>query len=305
MQRRNLLKTLGLVAGGLSVSASVHSAPYLPKRVLRIAHLTDIHIQPHLWAGRSFEKCLHHLQNLDIKPDFILNTGDSVMGSHSISKEKSAKEWQLYHKVMVSENSLPLISCIGNHDIWHPSNLEGTFQDGKKRAMDETEITRPYQSFDRNGWHFIMLDSVQPRPEGAGYLASLDEAQMGWLKEDLKNTPPHMPVMVASHIPILSASVFFDGDNLKEGNWVVPGSWMHMDAAQIIKLFNRHENVKLAVSGHIHLLDRVEYNKVTYCCNGAVCGNYWMGKYKETTPGYAIIDLFNDGSFSNEYVKYH
>ncbi|WAC12676.1 metallophosphoesterase family protein [Dyadobacter pollutisoli] len=305
MHRRNLLKTLGIMAGGLPVSAATPSLHYSPKRVLRIAHLTDIHVQPHLWAAKGFEKCLHHLQNLDIKPDFILNTGDSVMGAHGISREKASKEWQLYHKVLSSENSTPMISCIGNHDIWFPSTSEGTFQDGKKRAMDESEMTRPYHSFDKNGWHFIMLDSVQPRPETTGYLASLDEAQMDWLKGDLRNTPSHVPVMIASHIPILSASVFFDGDNLKDGNWVVPGSWMHMDAAQITKVFNRHKNVKLAISGHIHLLDRVEYNNVTYCCNGAVCGNYWMGKYKETKPGYAIIDLFDDGSFTNQYVKYH
>lgn len=302
MQRRNLLKTLGMAAGGLSISPVTAAEHFLPKRVLRIAHLTDIHIQPHLWAGRRFEKCLHHVQNLSIKPDFILNTGDSVMGSHGISKDKASKEWHLYHEIISSENSLPLISCIGNHDIWHPS--QGMFDDGKKRAMDEIALSRPYFSFDQNGWHIIVLDSVQSRPDGVGYLASLDEAQFEWLKDDLHKTPSKVPVLVASHIPILSASVFFDGDNLKDGNWVVPGGWMHIDATRLVKLFNRHENVKLALSGHIHLLDRVTYNNVTYCCNGAVSGNYWMGKYKETDPGYAITDLFDDGSFSNQYVQY-
>ncbi|MCE7067027.1 metallophosphoesterase [Dyadobacter sp. CY326] len=302
MQRRKLLQTLGIAAGGFSLSNITEAKPLQPKRALRIAHLTDIHIQPHLWAGRSFEKCLHHVQNLPVKPDLILNTGDSVMGSHSVSKEKSLKEWQLYHHITSSENSIPTISCIGNHDIWHPE--PGTFGDGKKRAMDEIKVARPYFSFDKNGWHIIVLDSVQSRPEGTGYLANLDEEQFEWLKDDLRDTPAHVPVLVASHIPILSACVFFDGDNLKDGKWVVPGSWMHMDAARLVKLFDKHDNVKLAVSGHIHLLDRVNYNKVTYCCNGAVSGNYWMGKYKETSPGYAIIDLFDDGSFSNEYVKY-
>jgi Icc protein len=302
MQRRDVIKTIGMAVGGMNIPKIATPLPYSPKRVLRVAHLTDIHIQPHLWAAKGLEKCLHHLQNLDIKPDFILNTGDSVMGSHGISRDKAAKEWQLYHKVLTSENSTPILSSIGNHDIWCPS--AGTFEDGKKWALDETETSLPYRSFDRNGWHFIMLDSIQPGLGGTGYTAGLDEAQMDWLRKDLKNTPAHVPVIITSHIPILSACVFLDGDNVKDGKWVVPGSWMHTDAAQIIKLFDKHENIKLAVSGHIHLLDRVQYNNVTYCCNGAVCGNYWMGKYKETRQGYAIIDLFDDGSFSNQYVSY-
>jgi 3',5'-cyclic AMP phosphodiesterase CpdA len=302
MQRRHLLKTLGMAAGGLSLSNVGAAEVYQPKRVLRIAHLTDIHIQPHLWAGRSFEKCLHHVQNLTFKPDLILNTGDSVMGSHRISKDKAAKEWKLYHKITSSENSIPVISCLGNHDIWHPE--QGMFEDGKKRAMEEIQLARPYFSFDKNGWHIIVVDSVQSRPEGTGYLARLDEEQFEWLKNDLGHTPLQTPVLIASHIPILSASVFFDGENLKDGNWVVPGSWMHTDSARLVQLFNKHENVKVAISGHIHLHDRVTYNKVTYCCNGAVSGNYWIGKYQETSPGYAIIDLYEDGTFSNEYITY-
>lgn len=302
MQRRNLLKILGMAAGGLSMSPVTAADNSQPKRVFRIAHLTDIHIQPHLWAGKRFEQCLHHLQGLEIKPDIILNTGDSVMGSHGISQTKASKEWALYREIMSSENGIPIVSCIGNHDIWHP--YPGMFGDGKKRAMDEIALSHRYFSIDQNGWHIIILDSVQSRPEGTGYMATLDEEQFHWLQDDLRQTPSKVPVLVASHIPILSASVFFDGDNLKGGNWVVPGSWMHTDATRIAKLFNKHDNIKLAISGHIHLLDRVTYNNVTYCCNGAVSGNYWMGKYHETNPGYAIIDLFDDGSFSNRYVQY-
>ncbi len=68
--------------------------------------------------------------------------------------------------------------------------------------------------------------------------------------------------------------------------------------------FNQHKNVKLAVSGHIHLTDRVDYNGVSYCCNGAVSGRWWFGKYQHTEAGYAIIDLYDDGSFTNTYVSY-
>jgi len=306
MQRRSLLKNIGLIAGGLSLPCMTNGSTAIPRpqRVLRIAHLTDIHIQPRILAAHGLAKCLHHLQNLDVKPDFIFNGGDMVMGSHHISREKSDREWELYHKVIKNENSLPVFTCVGNHDIWRKEDSVIAFQDGKNRANDKLELPKSYYSFDRNGWHFIVLDSVHTKPDGAGYTAKLGEEQMEWLKTDLRNTPLHTPVMVVSHIPVLSACVFLDGQNVKEDNWHLPGSWMHTDCAALVRLFYNHKNIKLAVSGHIHLQDQVVYNDVTYCCNGAVCGDYWFGKNQQTKAGYAIVDLFSDGSFTNQYVSY-
>jgi 3',5'-cyclic-AMP phosphodiesterase len=107
-----------------------------------------------------------------------------------------------------------------------------------------------------------------------------------------------------SHIPILAVSPYLDGDNETTGNWVVPGAWMHLDARRFKTLFATHPNVRLCISGHIHLRDSAVYNGVTYACNGAVCGNWWRGNYQETKPGYAIVDLYNDGAFNIEYVQY-
>jgi len=47
---------------------------------------------------------------------------------------------------------------------------------------------------------------------------------------------------VVSHIPIISTSVFFDGDNEKSGNWNVPRAWMHIDARKIKDLFADYPN---------------------------------------------------------------
>ncbi len=89
MQRRDLLRQAGLLAGGLSLPSLIkaNSKPHnttvaIPKRILRIAHITDVHIQPLIGAAKGFEKCLHHIQNQDIKPDFIINSGDCVMDAH-------------------------------------------------------------------------------------------------------------------------------------------------------------------------------------------------------------------------------
>ena len=44
---------------------------------------------------------------------------------------------------------------------------------------------------------------------------------------------------------------------------------------------------------------------IDYLCNGAACGAWWFGKYKEFPPMYAIIDLFEDGTFKSELVHYN
>jgi len=127
---------------------------------------------------------------------------------------------------------------------------------------------------------------------------------MEWLRGELQSTPAKTPIVVLSHIPILCGCAFLDGHNEKSGNWVVPGAWMHLDARQIKDLFFQHRNVRLCLSGHIHLQDRLDYNGVTYLCNGAVCGGWWKGNYQETQPGYALIDLYDDGTFKHEYVRF-
>jgi hypothetical protein len=76
---------------------------------------------------------------------------------------------------------------------------------------------------------------------------------------------------------------------------------MHSDAHKIRKLFQKHSNVKLCVSGHIHQRDRVEFNDVTYICDGAVCGRWWKGRNAECDEGYGLIDLYADGTFAHSY----
>src|SRR5215211_3857967 len=91
--RRDWLKAAGLAIGagviggcataqsspGSSSSSSPSPSPVehaLPPRkhsgTIRVAHLTDFHVQPELDAPRGMAKCLHHAQGR--KPDLIMNT---------------------------------------------------------------------------------------------------------------------------------------------------------------------------------------------------------------------------------------
>lgn len=302
MVRRSLLKKFGLMTGGLILSQDLLASP--KTSTIRIAHITDTHIQPHIGAAKGFEKCLHHIQNSSKKIDFIINGGDAIMGSHSASENSIDKQWELYKNVLKSENNLKVYNCLGNHDIHNKKSDLRSFEDAKIEAQEHLFLPKPYYTFDAGNWKVLVLDSVQGKISGKGYHGKIDEQQFEWLKNELKNTGNSTPILIVSHIPILSACVFLDGKNFKNGEWRVPETWMHSDTEELVELFAKYPNVKLAISGHIHLSDRIMYNQVTYCCNGAVAGNWWMGSYKQTKPGYAVIDLYDDGTFENQYLAY-
>ncbi|HMS55152.1 MAG TPA: metallophosphoesterase [Fimbriimonadaceae bacterium] len=303
LSRRDLL--VASSAGVLLPNLSLAAPNPARKRRLRIAHLTDIHVQPEKGAPKGMEAALIHAQSQKDKPNVIFTGGDLIMDSFGADAERTKTQWDIFSSVLKANAKIPVEHTVGNHDVWGWGNrakYEKEPKFGKASACEVLSLEKPYRSFDRAGWHFVVLDSTFPH-EG-GYKARLDEEQFEWLQSDLASTPKTVPVMVISHIPIIAVCSMFDGENEKTGNWVIPGAWVHIDARRIKDLFKKHPNVKLCVSGHEHLIDQVVYNGVTYFCNGAVCGGWWGGDYHECTYGYALIDLFDDGSFENRYVPY-
>jgi 3',5'-cyclic-AMP phosphodiesterase len=313
--RRESIAAIGAAAAGALLLGTTGS-PLLaattataPKRSLRVAHLTDIHVEPELRAGEGLASCFHHVQQLTDQPELILVGGDHIMDSFGADDARTTLQWNLWNSVHTNECSIPIHSCIGNHDVWgwDKKASKSTGQEanwGKHRATDMLHLDQRYYTFTQGGWQFIVLDSVHEPPAGkGGYIGQLDDPQFDWLKQTLRDTPSTTPVVVLSHIPILSASAILWGKT-PEGNFEIDGGLMHTDCLQLKDLFAKHPNVKLCLSGHLHLRDRVDYNGVTYLCNGAVCGNWWKGRHKDCDEGYAVLDLFDDGSFDHEYINY-
>ncbi len=247
---------------------------------------------------------------LEEKPDILITGGDLIFDA-MIEEERSVRhQWRLVKSVFSKKNvDIPMEHCIGNHDIWgvdrDRSKTTGNEEKyGKKWAMAELGMESPYRSFDQGGWHFIILDGTMPLPDEKRYIAELDDVQFDWLRADLQKTPDSTPVMIVSHEPILGVSVFFPEKTADDRTWSLPKSLMHSDAKKIVSLFEQHTNVKLCVSGHTHLVDRVDFRGVSYICNGAVSGAWWNGPYKGVQPGYGIVDLHPDGTFDHQYLTY-
>lgn len=313
LDRKNFLKIMGASSLGLLSSKTLAKGFFnsfdeekISSKPFRMAHLTDIHIEKGLVAEKGFASCLNAVNSLTQKPDIILNGGDAIMNAaFTFSKEKIKKQWSLFHNLLASDNKIPVHHCIGNHDLYGGWPLSTSFEeDSKHTAMDEYKMESPYYSKQFGKWKFIVLDSIRAKNSIPGYYAELDEEQMIWLKNELQNTPKDLFICIISHVPVLSICTLFDG-NKDKTNWSIPNNCLHSDAAELTSLFYQYPNIKACLSGHIHMIDHINYLGVDYYCNGAVSGSWWKGNHHQFAPSFSVMNFFDDGKVSREINYYN
>lgn len=307
MKRKTFLQRSALVLGG-SLVPSLLPATQPKKKPLRVAHLTDIHVKPGIIPESGMAKALHHVQMQRDRVDFIINGGDGIMDALEADKARTQVQFNLFKSILQKENSLPLYHTIGNHDVWgwfikenKPSNDKLY---GKAWVVEELQMKNRYYSFQKDRWHFIVLDSTQLNPAG-GYIGKLDETQFQWLEQELADIPPMQHICIVSHIPILSicAGLFFDKTEAN-GDLKIQRNLMHTDFLALKKLFIKYPNIRCCISGHIHLQDELEYLGIKYYCNGAVSGNWWKGAFQEFAPAYAMMEFYEDGHTKRTIINY-
>ena len=170
--------------------------------------------------------------------------------------------------------------------------------------METLEMKNRFYSFSKGKWHFIILDSTQKNPDG-GYIGKLDPVQLDWLQQELHEVPASAFICIISHIPVLSicAGLFFDKTEAN-GDFKIQRNLMHNDFFVLKKIFINYPNIKICISGHIHLQDEVDYLGIRYYCDGAISGNWWKGPFQEFAPAYAVIELYEDGSSKRTMMNY-
>lgn len=302
IKRRSLIKAIGLTAGAVVTgslpalaASSDKQAGGKKKPVLQVAHITDVHIKASENAPERFKSCLKHII-ANHKPDFFLNGGDSVndVSYDNVTYEQVIEQWGIWDDCLKQLDKYEVHSCIGNHDSWWKAPSKEHEMYGKTYAAKRLKIPARYYHFTRKNWHFIVLDGNNDK-------ISLDPEQYAWLETTLEKIPASAPVLLMSHFPILGTTQALVGGG-------------HSDCKKLKDLFYKHKDkVRVCLSGHNHLSDNTKYNGVLYCCNGAMSGFWWgkgdkesagPGYYLETPPGYAMLNLYEDGTVENEYFPH-
>ena len=216
------------------------------------------------------------------------------------------KQWAA-HKRIYAGIRTPVAHAIGNHDCWQGAGSEAD-PDGKTTARAALGLTSNYYALRLGAWKLIVLDSITLLGGGA-YSGRLGDEQTAWLTRELERTPRSTHIVIASHIPIQTALPFTDSSlRQADDSFLVPAGWgVHSDLPELNDLFLRHLNVELALSGHNHIRDDITYNTVRFANGGSVAGNWWDEAdpgYRDTPAGFAIVDLFRDGSSEIRFLSY-
>ena len=84
-------------------------------------------------------------------------------------------------------------------DIEFSNFLHKSQKDANELIMDFFELTKNYYSFDRKGYHFVVLDANGKIPgnDSVRYPSYFHKEQLEWLEHDLKTTP--LPTIVFIH----------------------------------------------------------------------------------------------------------
>ncbi len=262
--------------------AAFAAAP-APKAKFTFVHVTDLHIQPELRAAERCRECFAGI-NAE-RPAFIVAGGDLVFDALAVPRDRARLLFDLYHDT-IRHLDAPLHNTLGNHDVFGLYERSGVSPSAEEygKKMYEDRIGRRYYSFDFQGWHFIVLDSVGLTPTRS-YIGYVDDQQIEWLRGDLEKTGPATPIVVITHIP-LSTGVL---------QWMMPKHDHKLivvnNAAPVLELLHRY-NVKAVLQGHTHIVETLQYRNCQYITSGSVCGESWKGpKWGVHPEGYGVLNV--------------
>lgn len=258
--------------------------------------MTDIHVQPEKNAEAGFRAAIGKVNELN--PDFVITGGDLVMDVLATSYGRADSLYNIYTEIQ-KEFNMPVYNTLGNHEVygWYERSGADPANPEYGKGMFENRIGPRYQRIDRFGWIFFILDSVE-KDEKGGYEGMIDSEQMLWLQEQLAGIDPSTPVVISTHIPLLTAgAMVYYGTTT-----ATPSSWVVTNAKEVTELFKDH-NLRLVLQGHLHIYETLHILGIQYITGGAVSGSWWTGPYYGTEEGFLLVKVAGD-SFTWEYIDY-
>ncbi len=274
LSRRAFLHNGSLLLAGAGLAAA--DVPTLfaddAKRATRMGLVTDLHYADKAPGGsRHYRETLDKLaeageQFKKDKPEFIVELGDFIDAADSVDTEKRyLKRIQKEFVTLPGDKHYVL----GNHCVDTLTKEEFLGGVGQERS---------FYSFDKGGFHFVILDSCF-RSDGVPYQRknfkwtdpNVPASQLEWLAADLKQ---------ATGKTIVFAHQRLDVSN----NHGVK------NAEQVRKVLEESGKVLAVFQGHSHKNDHREISGIHYCVLTAMV----EGKGAENN-GYCTADLFEGG----------
>lgn len=213
-----------------------------------IIHLSD----PHLLAGgarlggrfdveSSFARTLDAVRAVDPAPSAIVITGDLT----DLGEPDAYRRLRAAVEPVAAELGAPVIWVAGNHDE-RPMLRAG--------LLDEAPTEEPVTGvWDLDGLRVIALDTTVP----GWHHGDLDDAQLSWLAEVLREPAPHGTLLAMHHPPIPSHLPLFDILELR-----------HQDELAAVI---RGTDVRGILAGHLHYSSHGTFAGIPVSVASATC----------------------------------
>jgi 3',5'-cyclic-AMP phosphodiesterase len=314
LSRRNFLSTAAILAGGFTAGLPIGGAQAANLRnsnPFRVIFATDSHlmIDNHLRSEDGLVAALAAIESVKPKPDLILFGGDLTHESPDLDFPAAEQLIDRFLKIWKDHTDLPTFFTFGNHDLVGTKNASVNRDDprfGKGLYRMRLGLEHSFYAFRKGGWRFIVLDDVVPEPDGS-YIGEFAREQLEFLRSEL-STDSQMPTILCGHIPSVSVltNLGVCGETKTVGaNIETPTSLLTHNASDLHNVLSETKaNVKLVLAGHLHHLEEIRIDGISYINGGAVCGNWWKGAQKGCPEGFMILDLNTENLVSAEYQPY-
>lgn len=294
MNRRDFFASAALASGAMLLpgtlgSAAAQSGPVAPGS-FDFLFFTDTHIQPELDAGNGCATAFRKAAGL--KADFAIQGGDHVFDALAADRKRADSLFDLYGHTEQAIG-MKVYHTMGNHDhfgLYTKSGVEAGCP-GYAKEMYRERVGATYYSFDHKGYHFVVLDTVQPTTDRS-YEARIDQEQLVWLKNDLAKIPAGTPIVVSAHVPLVSGMRSYVPPNLPMPPALGPEhpQLTVSNAYDAMQELQKH-NTLAVFQGHIHVNEVITYRGIHYVSSGAVSGNWWHGPFLGTPEGFTVVSL--------------
>jgi Calcineurin-like phosphoesterase len=180
-----------------------------------------------------------------LKPVFVMWTGDTISGKDPKDETLIQQQYAEFFRI-AQTGRVPVFNAPGNHELDNKQNVPNAKM---QQWYEQTTQTKSYGSFDYGNAHFVALNTDDLRPStgkkkhkkknadlDTGYVG---QAQLEWLKADLKANEDKAHIFIFMHRPI---KPYQSKDGLDGAS-----------AAALQKLFAKRNNISYVVAGHEHM----------------------------------------------------
>lgn len=138
------------------------------------------------------------------------------------------------HNRLMAQIGIPMYNVPGNHDT-NPESPNYRYSTQTFKSIFGPD----YYSFDYGQVHFLALNNVGFKGKGQGYEGHIDERQMQWIENDLKDVPTDRLIMIITHIPLITYA----------NNRTFPKSINTTNFKELLRILSRFQYI-YTIAGH-------------------------------------------------------